>query len=87
LGVKKKITCQSFLDDMSNYMDGELAGDLRISLEAHLAKCPNCWIVFDETQKTVRVFQDYDCHPLPEDVQGRLMDALHETWNGKESDS
>jgi len=85
MGVKKKITCQSFLDDMSNYMDGELDVELRVSLEAHLAKCPNCWLVFDETQKTVQVFQDYDCHPLPSDVQGRLMDALHETWNGTDT--
>lgn len=76
MGAKKKITCQSFLDELSDYIDGELPQDLRVSLEAHLAKCPNCWVVFDETKKTVEIFQDNPCHPLPDDVKDRLMATL-----------
>ena len=45
MAAKKKITCQSFLDEMSDYIDGDLPAELRISLEAHLAKCPNCWLL------------------------------------------
>ena len=81
MGAKKKITCQSFLDDLSEYIDGDLPVELKVSLEAHLAKCPNCWVVFDETQKTVEIFQDYNCHPMPDEVHGRLMDALQENWS------
>jgi anti-sigma factor (TIGR02949 family) len=74
--AKKKITCQSFLDDLSDYIDGDVAQEIRVAFEAHLAKCPNCWVVFDETQRTVEIFQRYDCHPLPEEVKDRLLQTL-----------
>ena len=74
--AKKKITCQSFLDDLSDYIDGDVAEEIRVTFEAHLAKCPNCWVVFDETQRTVEIFQRYDCHPLPENVKDRLLQSL-----------
>ena len=86
MAVKKKITCQSFLEDVSDYIDGDLPEELRVSLEAHLAKCPNCWVVFDETKRTVKIFQGYECHPLPDGVKDRLLDKLKSTW-GPEKDA
>lgn len=74
--AKKKITCQSFLDDLSDYIDGDVAEEIRITFEAHLAKCPNCWVVFDETQRTVEIVQRFDCHPMPVEVKDRLMQTL-----------
>ncbi len=79
--AKKKITCQSFLDDLSEYIDDDITPELRVTFEAHLAKCPNCWIVFDETQRTVEIFQRYDCHPMPSDVKDRLLESLSTKLN------
>jgi anti-sigma factor RsiW len=81
MSVKKKITCKSFLDDMSDYIDGDIPQELRTSLEAHLAKCPECWVLFDETLQTVEIFQSYNCHPLPDDVKGRLLSVLQTQWS------
>ena len=81
MAEKRKITCKSFLEDMSDYLDGDIPAELRAMLEAHLAKCPDCWLVLDETRRTVEVFQTYGCRPLPEDVRGRLADALQRQWN------
>ncbi len=80
MGSKVKITCKSFLEDVSDYIDGDLTDELKVSLEAHLAKCPDCWVIFDETRKTVEIFQNLDCHPLPQDVHDRLLDALNQQW-------
>lgn len=80
MGDKKKITCKSFLEDLNDYLEGEVADDLRTSLEAHLAKCPNCWVVFDETRKTVEIFRDYPCSDLPADVRDRLFNAIEARW-------
>ena len=85
MGARKKVTCKSFLDEMSDYIDGELPVDLRVSLEAHLAKCPNCWVLFDETRRTVEIFQAHSCHPLPEDVKGRLLETLQRSFGEPES--
>ena len=79
--AKKKITCQSFLDDLSDYIDGDLAAEFRVTFETHLAKCPNCWVVLDETQKTVEIVQRFDCHPMPVDVKDRLLEALSSKLN------
>jgi predicted anti-sigma-YlaC factor YlaD len=80
MGTKRKITCQTFLEEMSNYLDGTLEETVRVSIEAHLAKCPNCWVVFDGTKRTVQIFQSMECQPLPEDVQERLLATLEEHW-------
>ena len=77
---KKKITCKNFLEELSDYIDGGVEQELRASLEAHLAKCPNCWVVFDETRKTVEIFQNVECHPLPREVHDRLLGALEKSW-------
>ena len=77
----RKITCRSFLDEMSEYLDGDLPRDLRASLESHLAKCPECWVVLDETRKTVEIVQTFDCHPLPDEVKGRLANAIQKHWD------
>lgn len=80
MGAKRKVTCQNFLDEMSDYIDGSLGDELRVSIEAHLAKCPNCWVVFDETRKTVEIFQSMECKPLPKQVHDRLLEVLERNW-------
>ncbi len=81
MGTTRKVNCQTFLDDVGNFLDGELDAELRISIEAHLAKCPDCWLVFDETKRTVKISGGVNCHPLPEDVKQRLMKTLEEHLN------
>lgn len=78
--AKKKITCKSFLEEVNGYIEGDLPPDLKAQLEAHMAKCPDCWVLVDETRKTVEIVQTYDCHPMPKDVQDRLLAALNEHW-------
>ncbi len=80
MGTTRKVNCKTFLDDVSNFLDGELDAELRVSIEAHLAKCPDCWLVFDETKKTVEISRSVDCHPLPQDVEERLMQTLKQHW-------
>jgi anti-sigma factor RsiW len=76
MGTTRQFTCKHLLKELSDYLDGSLEPEMRIQLEAHLAKCPNCWVVCDTTQKTIQVFKGLDPYPLPEDVKGRLMRAL-----------
>ena len=80
MGTTRKVNCKTFLDDVSNFLDGELDAELRVLIEAHLAKCPDCWVVFDETKKTVEISRSVDCHPLPQDVEERLMQTLKQHW-------
>ena len=84
MGSTRKITCKSFLEELTDYIDDELGQELRITLEAHLAKCPDCWVTFDETRRTVEISRSVECHPLPDEVHQRLLDALESRWRGNQ---
>lgn len=81
MAVTKKITCKDFLEHVSDYVDGAMEPDLRVKLEAHLAKCPDCWVEFDETKMTVEIIQHVECHPLSPDVHRRLLRTLENHWS------
>ncbi len=78
MGTTRKIDCKTILEDAGNFLDGELDAELRTSIEEHLAKCPDCWLIFDETKKTVAISRGVNCYPLPEDVEQRLMKTLEQ---------
>ena len=72
----RPFTCKHLLKELTDYLDGSLESDVRTQLEAHLAKCPNCWVVCDTTRKTIQVYKGMEPYPLPDDVKSRLMKAL-----------
>lgn len=71
------LTCKDFLSALNEYLDETEDADLRLEVERHVNECPNCWVVFDTTKKTLKVFKGVELHPLPDDVRRRLMDRIH----------
>jgi anti-sigma factor RsiW len=76
MGTTRQFTCKHLLKELTDYLDSSIDAEMRTQLEAHLAKCPNCWVVVDTTRHTIELYQGMDPYPLPEDVKGRLMKAL-----------
>jgi anti-sigma factor RsiW len=70
------LTCKDFLHELSDYLDENTDKELRAKLEAHIAECPNCWVIADTTKKTIHIYKGMDPYPVPPDVQSRLMKAL-----------
>ena len=70
------LTCKEFLQELSDYLDETVDAEVRAKLEAHIAECPNCWVICDTTKKTVKIYKGMDPYPIPGDVQTRLMAAL-----------
>jgi predicted anti-sigma-YlaC factor YlaD len=69
--------CRDLLELISEYVDGDLAGELCAELELHLKGCDNCRIVVDTMRKTVFLVHANNEHPiLPEDVRKRLYKCL-----------
>jgi anti-sigma factor RsiW len=61
---------------LSDYLDESLETEIRSKIEAHIAECPNCWVIADTTRKTIQIYKGMEPHPLPSDVESRLMQAL-----------
>jgi hypothetical protein len=65
------------MDELSEYLDEDVKGSLRKELEAHVAQCPNCWVMVDTTKKTLNIYKGLEAEPLPDALKFRLMEAIH----------
>jgi len=70
------LTCKDFLSELSDFLDESIDAELRAKLERHMSECPNCWVIADTTRRTIKIYKGMEAHPVPEDVQSRLMAAL-----------
>lgn len=70
------LNCKKAIHQISSYLDGELDEELKQALAVHLDKCHHCHVVLDTTRKTIELYCDGQLFPLPDDVRGRLHDAL-----------
>ena len=78
---KHTANCRHLLDQVSDYIDGELEANLCAELEKHLADCDNCSVLVDTLHKTVLIYQkDYQQNQvtLSNEVTARLWEALDE---------
>ena len=60
------ISCADFMAAIGDYLEGDVAAEVRLQLEAHLSHCGTCQVVYDSTRKTVRVLTDSGSFDLPE---------------------
>ena len=79
--------CRKLLSEVSNYLSGDVDAAVRQELEAHAAKCPNCWVVIDTTRKTIQIFQGCEPYAIPESLQDKLQKALQKHFEEYKSES
>ena len=60
------INCADFMAEIGNYLEGDVAAEVRAQIESHLAHCQTCQIVYDSARKTVKVLTDCGSFDLPE---------------------
>ena len=70
------LTCREFLQELTDYLDASVDAELRIKLERHINECPNCFVILDTTQKTIRVYKGMQEKEIPPEVEARLMKAV-----------
>jgi predicted anti-sigma-YlaC factor YlaD len=70
--------CGRVLTHLSDYIDHKLSPELCEELEAHLAECENCRVVFDTLNKTLYLVHQLRETPpkLPEAVEYRLFAVM-----------
>lgn len=70
------VTCKEFLHELSEFLDDSVDAEIRTKLEKHVSECPNCWVIFDTTKKTLQVYKGMEPQEIPGDIRDRLMAAL-----------
>lgn len=56
--MTEKLLCQNLALKLSDYIDGELKGELCEQLEQHLEHCHNCQVVVNTMKKTIELYRD-----------------------------
>jgi RNA polymerase sigma-70 factor (ECF subfamily) len=68
--------CKDLLNQLSEYVDGELDETLCAEIENHMAGCPDCRAVVNTLEKTIELYRTAGHVDVPSDVEERLYKVL-----------
>jgi len=66
-------SCRDILRALSDYLDDEVAAEVRRNLEAHIAECKTCHVIFDTSRRTLRILTDVTSFDIPAELSERLL--------------
>ncbi|NOY88426.1 MAG: zf-HC2 domain-containing protein [FCB group bacterium] len=78
--------CLDYINDLNDYIDGQIDSDLYQEIENHLKQCENCRIMIDTLKKTVslcREGKELKELKLPPPLEKKLNDMLKKHWQEK----
>jgi hypothetical protein len=52
--------------EIGNYLEGDVAAEVRVQLEHHLSHCQTCTVLMDSSRKTLKIVTDTGSFDLPE---------------------
>lgn len=71
------ISCKDFIAQLGNYLEDDLAAELRLALDQHLASCTTCQVIVDSSKKTLTIVTESGefelSQRLSESVTARIM--------------
>ncbi len=77
------INCADFMAEIGNYLEGDVAEEVRLQLEHHLSHCQTCTVLVDSSRKTLRIVTDTGSFDLPEatfrPIAERIMSRIRDT--------
>jgi hypothetical protein len=70
------INCENVWREVSNYLDGEVAPELRAAIEEHVRGCKHCTAVLDGMRNVVQLYGDERMMEVPVGFSRRLHQRL-----------
>jgi anti-sigma factor RsiW len=71
-----EISCLEVWREISNYVDQDVAPELRARMEAHFKSCAHCKAVLDGTKNVVKLVADGVEYELPSGFSERLYSKI-----------
>ena len=72
------ISCQDFIGELGNLLDDDVASEIREQLQAHLAHCNTCQVLYDSTRKTLRIVTESGSFEFPGPIAEPLVSKVME---------
>jgi len=73
------MNCEQARDILSEYIDGELAPELRRDLEQHVAECARCRAALDTLRRTAEAVRDLPKVPAPRGLSKTILTTIGAT--------
>lgn len=74
------VNCETVWREISNYVDGEVAADLRTGMDQHFRECKRCTAVLEGTRNVVQLYGDERMLEVPLGFGHRLHRRLNENF-------
>jgi predicted anti-sigma-YlaC factor YlaD len=74
-----EIDCKDLVELVTEYLEGTIDAELRITIDEHLKLCPGCADYVEQMRLTVRELGRVPLQPaldLPDEVRARLLEAF-----------
>jgi predicted anti-sigma-YlaC factor YlaD len=66
------VSCKTVIANLTNYLDGDIAREMRQKIEKHLRHCHRCTAVYDSTRKMLVITGDERVFEIPAGYSDRL---------------
>lgn len=76
----RKLNCQEVLDQLSDFLEEDVAAELRTEIEAHLNGCHHCHLEVDTLRTTIQLFRVDDPVGVPIHLSDRIRAALEAAY-------
>jgi predicted anti-sigma-YlaC factor YlaD len=70
------ISCDEFMAAFGDYLEGDVATEVRHHLESHLSHCRTCQVIYDSSRKTLKILTDSGSFDLPEAAAKPIRDKI-----------
>lgn len=70
------VTCEQVAKEVSNFLDDDVAAELRAEIIDHLRRCRRCSVLVDSTRKVIYVAGDERVFELPVGYSKRLHELI-----------
>lgn len=76
------LSCQEFVELVTDYLEGALAAPDRARFEAHLLDCDDCTVYLDQFRLTIRALGSLAQDGLSEPAKATLLDRFRDWKRG-----
>ena len=75
--------CHDYIDNLNDFLDGELDEALCQDIQKHIGECKNCRIMVDSMKMTVTLCREGKEEQLPPALENKLNNLLKQKWDKK----
>jgi hypothetical protein len=81
------ISFRDFISELGNLLDEDIATEIREQLEAHLAHCNTCQVLYDSTRQTLHIVTETGSFEYPEPIAEPLVSKVMDRIRSCEPDN